>query len=280
MNLDLNRLGEMEPEAVKRRGRKRKRRNGEDGGKAGKKAVVGNGTGGTGTLVLIGRYVKKEFEGSGEFLGKIVSYDTGLYRVEYEDGDCEDLETREVKGLLVKDSEMDAAFRKRKKSLDAYLLRKSKSEPVNKVETVVSDNGGELANADKVESSVVEQSAEVDGESSDLSDDEQAADVVAKVERPLVPPPQLPSSSGNFGVPEEDVSYLLSVYSFLRSFSVCLFLSPFGLDEFVGALNCSVHNTLLDAIHVALIRALKSHVEILASEGSELALKCQRYLFT
>ncbi|XP_076888499.1 DDT domain-containing protein PTM-like isoform X1 [Bidens hawaiensis] len=262
----------MEPEGVKRRGRKRKRRNGEDGGKAGKKPVVGNGSG---TLVLIGRYVKKEFEGSGEFLGKIVSYDTGLYRVEYEDGDCEDLETREVKGLLVKDSEMDAAFRKRKKSLDAYLVKKSKSEPVNKVETVVNDNGGEVANADKVESSVVEQPAEVDGESSDLSDDEQPVNV-AEVECPLVPPPQLPPSSGNFGVPEEDVSYLLSVYSFLRSFSVCLFLSPFGLDEFVGALNCSVHNTLLDAIHVALIRALKSHVEILASEGSELALKCQR----
>ncbi|KVI03128.1 DDT domain-containing protein [Cynara cardunculus var. scolymus] len=63
--------------------------------------------------------------------------------------------------------------------------------------------------------------------------------------------PQSPPSSGNFGVFEEHVSYLLSVYNFLHSFSVCLFLSPFGLDEFVGALNCSTPNALLDAIHVA-----------------------------
>ncbi|KAI3683586.1 hypothetical protein L1987_84094 [Smallanthus sonchifolius] len=295
----------MEPEVVKRRGRKRKRKDGEDGGKTAKKIVVG-----ARSLVFIGRYVKKEFDESGEFLGKIVSYDTGLYRVEYEDGDCEDLETREVKGLLVGENEMDAAFRKRKKSLDVSILKKytkkesvqsdvpaSKDEIVGngngvkldkagKVETVVSDggvadNGVELTNDDKVESSVLGGAfaqAEVDSESSsDLSDYEQSVDVV-EVERPWVPPPQLPPSSGNFGVPEEDVSYLLSVYSFLRSFSVCLFLSPFGLDEFVGALNSSVHNTLLDAIHVALIRALKSHVEILSSEGSELASKCLRIM--
>ncbi|KAJ0623516.1 putative transcription factor & chromatin remodeling DDT family [Helianthus annuus] len=265
----------MEPEVVKRRGRKRKRKGGEDVEKTAKKAAAGK------SLVLIGRYVKKEFEESGEFLGKIVSYDTGLYRVNYEDGDFEDLETKEVKGLLVQDSEMDAAFRKRKKSLDAYLLKKAKKESVKsdvvgndnggkKVETVVSDsgvldNGVELTNAEKVEADVES--------SSDLSDYELSADV-AEVERP--PPPQLPPSSGNFGVPEEDVSYLLSVYSFLRSFSVCLFLSPFGLDEFVGALNSTVHNTLLDAIHVALIRALKSYVETVSSDGSELAQKCLR----
>ncbi|KAL8204768.1 hypothetical protein R6Q57_010391 [Mikania cordata] len=297
----------MEPEVVKRRGRKRKRKVGEDADKTAKKAVIGSRS-----LVFIGRYVKKDFDGSGEFLGKIVSYDTGLYRVDYEDGDCEDLETREVKGLLVEENEMDAAFHKRKKSLDAYILKKyAKNElvrldvPANKDETVRNDNGVKLANADndqtmisdsgvvdngiglasadKVESSVIDAAiepsgaqAEADSElSSDLSDYEQSVDVV-KVERPWVPPPQLPPSSGNFGVPEENVSYLLSVYSFLRSFSVCLFLSPFGLDEFVGALNSSVHNTLLDAIHVALIRALKSHVEILSSDGSEIASKCLR----
>ncbi|KAI7741115.1 hypothetical protein M8C21_002134, partial [Ambrosia artemisiifolia] len=258
----------MENEVVKRRGRKRKRKGGEEAKKA---VVVGK------AVVLIGRYVKKEFEESGEFLGKIVSYDKGLYRVNYEDGDFEDLETKEVKGLLVQDSEMDAAFRKRKKSLDAYLAKRAKKEKESavvksdvsdkKVETVGSDNGVELANGEKVEGDVES--------SSDLSDCDQLVDVV-EVERPCVPPPQLPPSSGNFGVREEDVSYLLSVYSFLRSFSVCLFLSPFGLDEFVGALNSTVHNTLLDAIHVALIRALKSYVETLSSEGSELAQKCLR----
>ncbi|KAD3337283.1 hypothetical protein E3N88_32803 [Mikania micrantha] len=298
----------MEPVVVKR-GRKRKRKDGEDADKTAKtktakterKIVLGMRS-----MVVIGRYVKKEFDGSGEFLGKIVSYDAGLYRVVYEDGDFEDLETSEVKELLVKEDDMDAAFRKRKKHLDQYILKKhakneavpsdaaannveivgndngGKSVDADKVETVINDshmvgNGVELVNADKVESdSLCGAQAEVDSESSsELSDYEQSA-VMAEAERPWVPPPQMPPSSGNFGVPEEDVPCLLSVYSFLRSFSVCLFLSPFGLDEFVGALNSSVHNTLLDAIHVALIRALKSHVEILSSEGSELASKCLR----
>ncbi|KAK9068589.1 hypothetical protein SSX86_012704 [Deinandra increscens subsp. villosa] len=323
----------MEPVVVKRRGRKRKRKDGEDADKTAEKPAEKPAkkpakktekkpgekpekkpakkqekkpVSGKRSTVFVGRYVKKEFDGSGEFLGKIVSYDTGLYSVFYEDGDFEDLETGEVKGLLVGKDEMDAAFRKRKKCLDEYISKKhaikeavqsdaaaSKVELVGndndvkladaaKAETVendslVVDNGGELTNADKVESSdLIGAQAELDSESSsDFSEDEQSADV-AEAERPWIPPPQLPPSSGNFGVPEEDVPYLLSVYSFLRSFSVCLFLSPFGLDEFVGALNSSVHNTLLDAIHVALIRALKSHVEILSSEGSELASKCLR----
>ncbi|XP_035834339.1 LOW QUALITY PROTEIN: ATP-binding protein Uup, partial [Helianthus annuus] len=289
--------GGMEPAAGKRKGRKRKRKDGEDVDKPEKtarKTVLA-----IRSVVLIERYVKKTFE-CGEFLGKIISYDTGLYRVVYEDGDFEDLETHEAKALLVGDDEMDVAFRKRKKSLDQYVLKKyGKNESVrrdaiskkvenvgndyavestedDKDETVSNDND---ANADKVESFAVgADRVEVDSESSsDLSDYELSVDVV-EVERPWVPPPQLPPSSGNLGVPEEDVSHLLSVYSFLRSFSVCLFLSPFGLDEFVGALNSSVHNTLLDAIHVSLIRALKSHVETLSSEGSELASKCLRLM--
>ncbi|KAJ0816436.1 putative transcription factor & chromatin remodeling DDT family [Helianthus annuus] len=287
----------MEPAAGKRKGRKRKRKDGEDVDKPEKtarKTVLA-----IRSVVLIERYVKKMFE-CGEFLGKIISYDTGLYRVVYEDGDFEDLETHEAKALLVGDDELDGAFRKRKKSLDQYVLKKyGKNESVrrdavskkvenvgnddavksaedDKDETVSNDND---ANADKVESSAAgADRVEVDSESSsDLSDYEPSVDVV-EVERPWVPPPQLPPSSGNLGVPEEDVSHLLSVYSFLRSFSVCLFLSPFGLDEFVGALNSSVHNTLLDAIHVSLIRALKSHVETLSSEGSELASKCLRIM--
>ncbi|XP_024982713.1 DDT domain-containing protein PTM-like isoform X2 [Cynara cardunculus var. scolymus] len=305
----------MEPEVVKteRRGRKRKRKDGQGADKTAKKTAVE-----TRSKVFVGRYVKKEFDGNGVFLGKIVSYDTGLYRVDYEDGDCEDLESGEVKAFIIGDKDMDDDFHRRKKALDEYILKKyAKDEVVRldgaankveavrsdggrvgnnielanafKVETVRSDGGGvgngvELANADKVESSIrggaFELSGaqpEVDSESSsDVSDYEQSGDPV-EVERPPVPPPpQLPPSSGNFGVSEEHVSYLLSVYSFLRSFSVCLFLSPFGLDEFVGALNCSTPNALLDAIHVALLRALKSHVEILSSEGSELASKCLR----
>lgn len=279
---------------VKRRGRKRKRKDGDGVEKtATKKREVA-----VKSRVLVGRYVKKEFDDSGEFLGKIVSYDTGLYRVDYEDGDCEDLETKEVKGIIVEDSEMDAAFYKRKKSLDAFIKKKyaNKTETVkckkNKAENArsdsgVVDNGIELANVEKVETSIRGGAFEVNGaqtevdneSTSDFSDDEPPCEVV-EIEVPLAPPPELPPSSRIFGVSDEHVSYLLSVYGFLRSFSVCLFLSPFGLDEFVGALNSTFHNTLLDAIHVALIRALKSHVENLSSEGSELASKCLRYIFT
>ncbi|KAJ0670639.1 putative transcription factor & chromatin remodeling DDT family [Helianthus annuus] len=249
--------GGMEPAAGKRKGRKRKRKDGEDVDKPEKTARK--------TVLAI----------------------RSVVLIERESASC-------------RDDEMDGAFRKRKKSLDQYVLKKyGKNESVrrdaiskkvenvgnddavksaedHKDETVSNDNH---ANADKVESSAAGADwVEVDSESSsDLSDYEPSVDVV-EVERPWVPPPQLPPSSGNLGVPEEDVSHLLSVYSFMRSFSVCLFLSPFGLDEFVGALNSSVHNTLLDAIHVSLIRALKSHVETLSSEGSELASKCPRIM--
>ncbi|XP_023738116.1 DDT domain-containing protein PTM [Lactuca sativa] len=278
----------MEPEVVKRerRGRKRKRKDGQDADKTAKKTA-----GGAKPKVLVGRYVKKEFSGVGVFIGKIVSYDAGLYRVDYEDGDCEDLESGEVKGFIVEDKDMNAGFRKRIKVLDERILKKYAKEKAVQSEKVRNDNGRisngvELANAEKDENSVrggaFELSGaqtEVDNESSSEISDYDLSGNIVEVESPSTPPPpppQLPPSTGNFGVSEEHVSFLLSVYSFLRSFSVCLFLSPFGLDEFVGALNSSVPNTLLDAIHVALIRALKSHVEILSSEGSELASKCLR----
>nr|XP_043608955.1 DDT domain-containing protein PTM-like [Erigeron canadensis]XP_043608956.1 DDT domain-containing protein PTM-like [Erigeron canadensis] len=344
----------MEPEVVKRRGRKRKRKDGDEGDKTVNKAAKGNknvkkaGVVPPRSKVFIGKYVKKEFDESGEFLGKIVSYDSGLYRVDYEDGDCEDLESKELKKYLVEEKDMDSAFHRRKKGLDERVRKKygtvelegvgDKAETtgndavagnkvetsgkdavagnkvetvgkdvvvgpkveimgndgvevgnVSKVETVRSDscavdNGVELANVEKIESSIRGGAFEVSGaqdevdseSSSDSSDDEPSGNVVEVESPPLPPPPQLPPSSGNFGIPEEYVSYLLSVYSFLRSFSVCLFLSPFGLDELVGALNSTVNNTLLDAIHVSLMRALKSHVEALSSEGSEVASKCVR----
>lgn len=77
-------------------------------------------------------------------------------------------------------------------------------------------------------------------------------------------------------MPEECVPHIFSVYGFLRSFNVRLFLSPFTLDDFVGAVNCKVQNTLLDAIHVALMRALRRHLETLSLDGSAVASKCLR----
>ncbi|KAM0845394.1 hypothetical protein ACQ4PT_056399 [Festuca glaucescens] len=97
----------------------------------------------------------------------------------------------------------------------------------------------------------------------------------------LSPPlqgPELPPSSADIAVPEESISHLFSVYTFLRSFNVQLFLSPFGLDDFVASINCTVQNTLLDAVHVSLLRALRRHLETKSSRGSELASNCLRYL--
>ncbi|KAM0837251.1 hypothetical protein ACQ4PT_061790 [Festuca glaucescens] len=90
--------------------------------------------------------------------------------------------------------------------------------------------------------------------------------------------PELPPSSADIAVPEESISHLFSVYNFLRSFNVQLFLSPFGLDDFVASINCTVQNTILDAVHVSLLRALRRHLETKSSRGSELASNCLKYV--
>lgn len=273
----------------RRRGRKRKIKDVEnvtvDGD--GKRKIVE-----TRSKRIVGRYVMKEFEGSGVFLGKVASYDSGLYRIDYEDGDCEDLETGEMKVLLVEDSNITGEWLERKTKLDELLLSKDvqarnpkfKNAPTNatvdnKVEALLLSeptNGG--VGAIEVEEVQEEGNTYADGDSSsDSCEDAQEQDANVEVEEPVVPPPELPLSSGHIGVLEEYVSHLFSVYSVLRSFSVPLFLYPFGLDDFVGALNCSVANTLLDSVHVALMSALKRDIERLSSEGSELASKCLRY---
>ncbi|KAH9321819.1 hypothetical protein KI387_016458 [Taxus chinensis] len=93
---------------------------------------------------------------------------------------------------------------------------------------------------------------------------------------PLMQP--LPQSSGNLPIPENSVADLFSVYMFLRSFSDLLFLSPFSLDDFVGALNFKTTNSLLDSVHVSLLRALRRHLEMLTEEGNDMATKCLRQL--
>lgn len=89
---------------------------------------------------------------------------------------------------------------------------------------------------------------------------------------------QLPPSSGhlNFdGIPILDV---FSIYSFLRSFSILLFLSPFELEDFVAALRCNTPNSLLDSIHVCILQTLRKHLEFLSKEGSNSASICLRDL--
>ncbi|KAL0460099.1 UNVERIFIED_CONTAM: DDT domain-containing protein PTM [Sesamum latifolium] len=209
----------------------------------------------------------------------------------YEDGDFEDLDSGEVKVFLVEDGDLIGEWSERKEKLDKLLLGKDVNAKVLKVENVLDPtNGNQIdlsllseLNVSEAGTNEVEVRDDGDGDgdtdsSSDSCEDMQEQDARLNMEELLVPPPELPPSSGHIGVPEEYVSHLLSVHSFLRSFSVPLFLYPFGLDDFVGALNSSVANTLLDSVHVALLRVLKRHIERLSSEGSEVALKCMRCL--
>ncbi|XP_050368093.1 DDT domain-containing protein PTM-like [Argentina anserina] len=268
----------MDPPVAKKRGRPRKRR-----AEAKKQAVE------TGSIALLGRYVLKEFETSGIYLGKVVFYDSGLYRVHYEDGDCEDLESREIRGILVAESDFDAGLSGRRKRLDKFVAKVS----VKKVKVEENVEKEVVVVVDRVESSEVsewsgrvvidnDEVREEDGDGELSSDSSECGRNVeaggADVETPalLLPPPELPPSSGTIGVPERCVSCLFSVYGFMRSFSICLFLNPFSLDDFVGSLNYCGPNTLFDAIHVALLRALRRHLETISSEGSEVAQKCLR----
>ncbi|XP_060169720.1 DDT domain-containing protein PTM-like [Lycium barbarum] len=259
-----------------RRGRKRRRKDVQnvEVDQDGKKRAVG-----LKPKALVGRYVRKEFEGNGLFLGKVMYYDSGLYRVDYDDGDCEDLDIGELKEVLVEDDELVGEWLDRKKKLNEMVASSEvKDEPISSVADKIEEVpvSCDLGNDCTVKLEKTE--ADIDANSlSDLSEDDEDQDLCLEVEKPpLVPAPELPPSSGNIGIPEEYVSYLLSIYSFLRTFSTTLFLSPFGLDDFVGALNCSVPNTLLDSVHVALMRVLRRHLDNLSSDGSEIASKCLR----
>ncbi|CAL0304038.1 unnamed protein product [Lupinus luteus] len=267
----------MEPPVARSRGRPRKRRrNDEEKPVAELKRQVVE----TRLIALVGRFVLKKFPRNGVFLGKVVYYECGLYRVHYEDGDCEDLDSSEVRAILLNDSDFDAGLTRRKVKLE---------ELVSQISVKVSDEKDKgSVDGDKEEPKVDvpvssesnndEQDGEGDGDDSRDSGaglGEQGSGTEPET-LPLPPPLQLPPSSGTIGVPDQYVSHLFAVYGFLRSFTTCLFLTPFTLDDFVGALNCQVANTLFDAIHVSLLRALKHRLETVSSEGSELASKCLR----
>lgn len=273
----------MDPAVPRKRGRPRKRPLPDE-----ESAAAGKGSGpdpkrraaSAVPVAMVGRYVLKEFNGR-KFLGKVVYYDTGLYRIEYEDGDQEDLESGELRRIMIDDGSFAEELDRRRKKLDK----------------MISDAGGKLPDKNRavdVKASLPSESSgapvredsgdRVDGEghghadsSTDSCEYGEDGGSGSESEAKVIPPaPQLPPSSGSIGIAEEYVSHLLSVYGFLRSFSVALYLCPFGLDEFVGALNSLLPNSLLDAIHVALMRSLRLHLETVSSEGSELASKCLR----
>ncbi|KAJ1292275.1 hypothetical protein BS78_02G379700 [Paspalum vaginatum] len=97
--------------------------------------------------------------------------------------------------------------------------------------------------------------------------------------KPVLPPkPDLPPSSQVFDLGGLPVLDVFQVYSCLRSFSKQLFLSPFSLESFVAALHCTLVNPLIDWVHFALLRALKTHLEDFANEGDPSAVHCIRNL--
>lgn len=220
---------------------------------------------------LLCRYVLKDFDESRVSLGKVVSYSSGLYRVEYEDGDSEDLKSCYLRHLIIEDSYFDDELRCRRDKLDEYILKEDEKRKSENLELQNQVNGAEVPSCTSSDSV-----AEVEGGDSScgLPECEDIRDPDLETVSPLVP--DLPCSSGTIGVPEEGIMHLLSVYGFLRSFSVQLYIFPFGLDEFVGALNFLGPNSLLDSIHVALMKALKGHLERLSSEESAVASNCLR----
>ncbi|CAK8535332.1 unnamed protein product [Lathyrus sativus] len=247
----------MEPPPVpKRRGRPRKQRRTENG-------AVTDVSKKPKPIVLIGRYVLKQFSKRYR-IGKVVSYKIGLYRVEFENRVSEDLDSAVIRKILLMDCDFNANLIRRKKKLDELLSRK--------MDEAMEKSSSELRAENEKEQDVT---GEVTDDSMDLG-----LEAETRLELPTIDLPpklQLPPSSKTIGVPENYVSHLFSVYAFLRSFSFRLFLSPFTLDEFVGALNCCVSNALLDAVHVSLMRALKRHLEYLSAEGSKIASKYLRY---
>ncbi|XP_024379600.1 DDT domain-containing protein PTM isoform X2 [Physcomitrium patens] len=71
---------------------------------------------------------------------------------------------------------------------------------------------------------------------------------------------ELPQSSSTLkDVPAASLADLFSVYSYLRSFSRLLFLSPFSLEKFVTALCAGRGDGLLDSVHLSLLEAVKRH---------------------
>ncbi|XP_004242107.1 DDT domain-containing protein PTM-like isoform X1 [Solanum lycopersicum] len=232
---------------------------------------------------FLGTYVRKKFKGCRKYMGKIISYDTGLYKIVYENGDLEDMDSSEVRVVSLEDDELNGQWLKRKKKLDEVVAKmeatstkscvENPAEPINGVIDKFEPKDRGIGCSDKLE--VNHQGRDSDLVN-DLSEYYMEQDLSSGVEVPLIPAPQLPPSSNSIGIPEEYVSCLLSVYSFLRSFSIRLFLYPFGLEDFVGALNCSAPNTLFDSVHVALMCALRRQLNKLSSDDSLLASKCLR----
>lgn len=269
----------MEAPVARPRGRPRKRRRNDEENENEAKKLASMGT--RPPVALLGRFVLKNFPRNGVFLGKVVYYESGLYRVCYEDGDSEDLDSGEVRSILVKEGEINGDLAGRKEKLEELVSKNGGKTGIGSqkgpVESIKEESRAGVCELNDGGLMIEKNEEEDDEDVNSLSDSGtgQGMDSGAEAET-LPPPPELPVSSGTIGVPEQCVSLVFSVYGFLRSFSIRLFLQPFTLDEFIGALNYQVTNSLFDAIHLSLMRVLRQHLEFLSSEGSERASRCLR----
>ncbi|PKA47297.1 chromodomain-helicase-DNA-binding protein 4 [Apostasia shenzhenica] len=233
--------------------------------------IVGGDTGGRGGG-LVGAYVVRNSSGIGRvFLGKVVSYDNSskLYRVMYEDGHQEDLEVESVNRILMEEG-AGGKLTRRKRRLDQMVPLGGLKRPNTRSRASISDIPAPASQLNA-------EDASGDGDSSSDSCDHALVPTAVQDSSSLeiqILPLELPPSSGDIFVPKNSVAYLFSTYNFLRSFSLQLFLSPFGFDDYVGSLNSTVQNSLMDAIHLCLMRALSRQLQVLSSEGFELANKC------
>lgn len=226
---------------------------------------------------LIGTYVGIDSSDGNDrlLLGKVLTYDsaTKLFTIFYENGNRDVLDRQHVTEILIMDL---SKLSRRKRKLDHIAISREITRPNTR-----SRKNNPIDAAQPLASLPCQLASEGDDDGDDNKDsstdscDYDHNSVPSSPSQVQILP--LPLSSGDINVPDESVPYLFSVYNFLRSFSIQLFLSPFGLDDFVGSLNCAVQNSLLDAIHLSLMQALRRHIQMLSSEDSKLACKCLRY---
>ncbi|XP_044374322.1 DDT domain-containing protein PTM [Triticum aestivum] len=231
---------------------------------------------------LVGRYISRSVSDDGRIcLGKVASYDgsIGVYNVVFEDGQGEELLLHPLRELLMAEESSASGMKMscRKRKLDLLV------SPGSAMETKVPPRARQRVDPCKMPArpDALQETgcdSDISGNAASSSNSSVSTKELSAELCPPVQGPELPPSSADIAVPEESISHLFSVYNFLRSFNVQLFLSPFGLDDFVASINCTVQNTLLDAVHVSLLRALRRHLETKSSGGSELASNCLKYV--
>ncbi|KAK2433810.1 DDT domain-containing protein PTM [Trifolium repens] len=137
-------------------------------------------------IKLVGRYVLKEFPKNGIFLGKVVYYDIDLCMMNYEDRDFEDLESGEIRPILIRDEGFDAGLVKRRTKLEKVVAKNSvKGADVAEKVSGKSDKEESAAGVTAPNELNGELSMEIDKEEDDGADAETSSESVPDVEHHL-----------------------------------------------------------------------------------------------